>query len=69
MKLQKTREGNEVKITFIPETRDEQLIMGGFRNHWFFGLEEDGTYPEYDGITTEENLVTSMSFKFVSFNK
>lgn len=67
MKLQKTIDGNVVKITFIPETRDEQLIMGTFRNHWFFGMEENGTYPKYDGITSKDDLVTSMKFRFNTF--
>lgn len=69
MKLQKTREGEYAKITFIPETEEEKLIMGGLRNHYFWGSEEDKTYPMYNGITTEDNFVTSMSFKFVSWDK
>ena len=67
MKLQKTTSGNEVKITFLPETEEEKRIMGTLRNHYFWGLPEEGTYPEYDGITTEDNFVTSMSFKFNKF--
>ena len=67
MKVQKTKDGNEVKITFIPETEEEKIIMGTLRNHYFFGLPEKGTYPEYDGITQEDNYVTSMKFKFKVF--
>ena len=39
MKLEKIKNGDECKITFIPETEEEKLIMGNFRNHYFFGLE------------------------------
>lgn len=67
MKLQKTTSENEIKITFLPETEEEKRIMGTLRNHYFWGLPKNGTYPEYDGITTEDNFVTSMSFKFNNF--
>ena len=64
MKLQKTTDGSTSKVTFIPETEEEKRIMGTLRNHYFWGNDETGTYPQYDGITTEDNYVTSMSFKF-----
>lgn len=67
MKLQHTANGNEIKVTFIPETAEEKRIMGTLRNHYFWGLLEKGTYPNYDGITTEDNYVASMSFKFNQF--
>ena len=67
MKLQKTTSGNEIKVTFLPETDEEKRIMGTLRNHYFFGMDENGTYPEYDGITSDDNFVTSMSFKFNKF--
>ena len=67
MKLQKTTNGNETKVTFLPETEEEKRIMGTLRNHYFFGMDENGTYPEYDGITSDDNFVTSMSFKFNKF--
>ena len=67
MKLQKTTDGNTSKVTFIPETEEEKLIMGTLRNHYFFGIEENGTFPKYDGITVEDDYVTSMSFKFNKF--
>lgn len=68
MKLQETTSGSEIKVIFIPETEEEKLIMGTLRNHYFFGTDEHGTYPEYDGVTTEDNYVTSMSFKFKKFH-
>ena len=67
MKLQKTKSGNETKVTFIPETDEEKFIMGTLRMHYFYGLPEEGTYPKYDGVTTKDNFVTSMSFKFNRF--
>ena len=67
MKIQETTNGKERKVTFIPETENEKRIMGTLRNHYFWGMTENGTYPEYDGITTEDNFVTSMSFKFNLF--
>ena len=67
MKVQKEKDGDDVKITFIPETEEEKLIMGTLRNHFFFGLPERNTYPEYAGITSEDNYVTSLRFKFKEF--
>lgn len=67
MKLEKIINGDECKITFIPETEKEKLTMGNLRNHYFFGVPEDGTYPKYAGITTEENYVISMSFTYKTF--
>ena len=67
MKLQNTTNGSTRKVTFIPETEEEKRIMGTLRNHYFYGDDKEGTYPEYDGITTEDNYVTSMSFKFNEF--
>ena len=67
MKLQKTTSGNEIEVTFLPETEEEKRIMGTLRDHYFWGMDENRTYPEYDGITTEDNFVTSMSFKFNRF--
>ena len=67
MKLEKTKDGKVVKVTFIPETEEEKRIMGTLRNHYFFGLTEKGTFPKYDGITSEDNYVTSMKFKFNVF--
>lgn len=67
MKLQKEKKDNVVRIIFVPETEEEKLIMGDLRNHYFFGDSGDGTFPEYDGITSADNYVTSMRFKFNSF--
>ena len=67
MQIQKTTEGKQVRITFVPETEQEMRIMGTLRNHYFFGDDRGGTYPEYDGITTKDNFVTSMKFKFNTF--
>lgn len=69
MKLQKTKVGNEVKISFLPETEEEKRIMGALRDHYFFGLPEENTYPEYDGIRTEDNFVVEMRFKYQLFNQ
>lgn len=67
MKLQRIKTGEEVKITFIPETEKEKLIMGGLRNYFFFGFDDDKTYPQYDGMTSEGNYVTSLSLKYKNF--
>lgn len=68
MKLQKTTDGSISKVTFFPETEEEKRIMGTLRNHYFFGDDKKGTYPKYNGITTEDNFVTSMSFIFKHFD-
>lgn len=64
MKLKsiKNAEGKTAVVAFIPETEEEKLIMGSLRNHYFFGSQENGTYPHYDGITSDDNYVTSMRF-------
>ena len=67
MKVQKTTDEKVVKVIFIPETEEEKRIMGTLRNHYFYGLPEEGTFPEYDGITSNDNFVTSMRFKFNGF--
>ena len=67
MILQEEKVDNKVKITFIPETEEERLIMGNLRNHYFFGLPENGTFPKYEGVTSENNYVTSMIFMFNTF--
>lgn len=67
MKVQETQEKNEIKVTFVPETKEEKLIMGTLRNHYFWGDVKNGTFPKYNGITTDENFVTSMEFKFKTF--
>ena len=67
MKVQKTKDGYNVKITFIPENEEEQRIMGSLRYHFFYGMPEDETYPDYAGVTTENNFVTSLSLKFNPF--
>lgn len=67
MKLQKIKEGDKVRITFIPETEEEKLIMGGLRNHYFFGSSETGTFPKYAGICSEDNYVTAMMFDYTLF--
>lgn len=68
MKVTLTSSGQESKVTFIPETIEEKRIMGTLRNHFFLGLHEECTYPEYGGITSEENFVTSLSLVFDKFN-
>ena len=67
MKLEKKTKGEKVTVTFIPETEEEKLIMGSLRNHYFFGLPEDGTFPEYAGIHSEDNYVIAMHFTYYNF--
>lgn len=69
MKLEKERDNNVTRIIFIPETEEEKLLMGTLRHHYFYGMDEDGTFPKYDGITTEDNYITSMAFKFLDFKQ
>lgn len=69
MKLERQTKGNEELVVFVPETLEEQHILGGLRNHFFFGDDKDKTYPQYDGITSERNLVTSLRLKYKLFEK
>jgi hypothetical protein len=68
MKIKKETVGEKSKVTFLPETEEEKLIMGSLRNQYFFGTKESGTYPKYAGITTtEDNYIESMSFEYKHF--
>lgn len=67
MKLEKITEGNVTKVKFVAETKEEKLILGSLRQHYFFGGDEDGTFPQYDGIDSEDNYVTAMMFKYNHF--
>lgn len=62
LKTFKNAEGKTATFAFIAETEEEKLALGTLRNAYFHGLEERGTYPHYDGITSEDNYVTSMRF-------
>ena len=64
MKIKKEKVNGKIYVTFVPETDEEKYIMGGLRNHYFFGSTESGTYPHYDGITSENDMVTSMKFSY-----
>ncbi len=73
MKIQKTKINNELHWKLIAETTEEKCILGGLRNHYFFGREDDNTFPEYDGIESEEiddslYYVTAIKFKCKKFN-
>ena len=67
MKLEKIKNGSEVKFKFIAETEKEKRMLGDLRQHYFFGMEEDGTFPQYDGIESEDNFVTAMKLKYNQF--
>lgn len=63
LKAIKNEKGKTAVVVFIPETKEEKLIMGTLRNAYFFGSPESGTYPHYDGITSsDDNYITSMKF-------
>ena len=62
-----TSDSTKSKITFIPETVEEKRIMGTLRQHFFFGLPEDGTFPQYAGIESQDQFVTSLSMEFNKF--
>lgn len=67
MKLEMIKNGSEVNFKFIAETEEEKRMLGSLRQHYFFGFNEDGTYPQYDGIDVEDNFVTAMKFKYNQF--
>jgi len=68
MKLEKIKNGSEVNFKFIAETEEEKRMLGDLRHHYFFGTDDDGTFPQYDGIESEDNYVTAMKFKYNLFN-
>ena len=67
MKVEKITVDNVTKIKFIADTQEETLILGSLRNHYFFGDDSDGTYPEYDGMESNDNYVTALKFRYNSF--
>lgn len=67
MKLEKFTENNVTRVKFIAETKEEKLILGSLREHYFYGMNDDGTFPQYDGIDSEDNYVTAIKFKYNYF--
>jgi hypothetical protein len=67
MKLEKIKNGSEVNFKFIAETEKEKRMLGDLRQHYFYGMDDDGTFPQYDGIEYEDNFVTAMKFKYNQF--
>lgn len=62
LKSYKGIEGKTGTIVFIPETEEERLIMGTLRQYFYWGTPDKGTKPQYGGITSHDNYVTSMRF-------
>jgi hypothetical protein len=62
VKLYTGKEGRADTFVFFPESEEEMRIMGALRNAFFWGSFDNGTFPKYDGITSEQNFVTSMKF-------
>lgn len=61
MKVRLMRNGGKsVGYTMTPESQEEQLILGSIRQMYFWGSGEDSL--KYDGIQTDGNYVTQMSF-------
>ena len=67
MKLVTTNENGELKFKFIAETEQEKRQLGTLRNHFFFGAPEEGTYPDYDGMESEDKFVTAIRLKCNQF--
>lgn len=67
MKVKLDTTDSKSQVTFIPETLEEKRIMGTLRSHFFFGVPENGTYPEYAGIETEGQFVTSLTLEYNKF--
>jgi hypothetical protein len=63
------RNGAPATFAFFPETEEEMRIIGSLRNAFFFGDEKQGTYPEYDGKTSQDNFVTSIKFTIPARSK
>lgn len=62
--LKKNKEGKTCGWTFEAETEDERLCLGTIRHYEFWGTGDDK--PKYDGITTEGDYVTTVSYKIPS---
>ena len=67
MKIERIIVNNVTKIKFIADTKEEKLILGDLRNHYFFGYDSDGTFPKYDGMESDNSYVTALKFKYNSF--
>lgn len=56
----------------IAENLDDELVLGTIRNWVFFGLEELGTYPKYDGRENSkehENCVAKLKWRIPKYDK
>ena len=70
MKVQETKDGHDVKITFIPENEEEQRIMALLQKHFYWTFsEKQETYPKYEGVTIKNDCVASLSLKFKEFTR
>lgn len=67
MKIQQTTTDSKLHWKFIAETEEEKLILGALRNHYFLGLEDKGTFPQYDGMESEE-IDASTYVKAIKFS-
>ena len=66
MKIQKTTNGREVKVTFIPETDEEDTIMRSLIVHWKYGNTQDGTFPTlYETILKNNMDIKETSLKYL----
>lgn len=66
MKLQKTTNGREVKITFIPETNEEDTIMRSLIIHWKYGNAQDGTFPTvHETILKNNTDIKETTLKYI----
>lgn len=72
MKIEEITNANAINFKFIAETEKEKRILGDLRTHFFYGMDDDKTYPKYDGCNIEDNYVTEIKFtmnKFKKYNK
>ena len=60
IKLTKDDDGVINGYQFIPEDKEDKMVLGSIRHMHFFGLDE--TELKYQGIETKEDYVTKMSF-------
>ena len=69
MKIERIRKNDVINVIFIAENLDEQYILATLRNHFFYGIDNDKTFPEYDGCESEGNYVTKIKLKMNMFKK
>lgn len=67
MKIEEITNGDAINFKFIAETEKEKRVLTILRTHFFYGMDNNGTYPKYDGCNIKDGYVTEIKFTMNEF--